>query len=186
MNTQHGVTLLEALVALSIMATIAAVSYAGLDTLHRTSARLEAEREMIGELALFFTRMENDMGNAVETHWRNGSGSTMPSMQGGAERITFVRMGDGVMIDNSGLVRIGYALSPGRIEYIIWPTLDGPPVREPRTYTAMEGVRGFSLSYMDDSGLWIDSWSEDHLPRAVKAIVTPSNGDTAWRVFDLR
>lgn len=185
MRTRHGFTLLEALVALSIMATIAAVSFAGLDTMDRTFLRLETERETIGDLSLFFTRMENDMTNAVETLWRNGSNSAMPSMQGGPQQVTFVRLGEGETINGERARRVGYALSSGGIDYMVWPMVDGPSGQKPDTYTAMEGTGGFELSYLNKSGIWIDSWSEDSLPLAVKATVTLPNGETVWRVFDL-
>jgi len=185
MKLRHGFTLIEAMIALFIMALIAGISFSGLDILGQTDQRLEAERARMSGAILFFLRLEHDLANCAQVQWRQGP-SVMPPLQGGKERISFVRLGDYA----PGQVpqpprRVGYAMAGGGIEYMVWPTLDIPEPVEPESWQAMEVASDFKLEYLDQEGQWREQWSEAYLPSAVKAAVTFNNSETLWRIFDL-
>lgn len=180
---RRGFTLIEVLLALLFVAVIATISLIALNTMNRTSELLHTEREMLGELSLFFARMEHDMGNVVEREWRLGN-EIMPPMSGGGGEITFVRFGE-MKIDVGGLQRVGYSSAPGGAMYKVWPLLDSPNDQEPEVFTAIEGIVALSFSFKY-TGIWLDSWNEPYLPMAVKATIVTTKGTTVWRVFDIQ
>jgi general secretion pathway protein J len=182
MNRAAGFTLIEALVAMVIMAIISAASFSGLDVLMRSAEQLETARAGLRDLVLFHARLENGLANAVETKWREGDNQAMPPLRGAASRITFIRLGDG---PGAGPKRIGYVYTGGKIEYWVWPAVSAMEGDAPEAYTAMEGVAGFEFSFLDHGGQWLGAWDNPRLPLAVKATITDKNGNAIWWIFDL-
>lgn len=62
----HGFTLLELLVAISILALLAVFSWRTLDAITRTSDALKISSERIDGLARVFAAMERDVGSATD------------------------------------------------------------------------------------------------------------------------
>lgn len=184
MRSQKGFTLLEAMAALAIMGVVAAASLAGLDVIHKSSTALERGNSQLGLLSLFFARMERDMGSAVAVNWRRDD-TMAPPMSGGGGAVWLVHLSSKGPGGAAAPSRVGYEYSSGRVDYLVWETLDGPGGQEPERYTAIEGVSSFSVSFLDEKGSWLSSWREKELPRAVKASITMVNGDAVWRVFDM-
>src|SRR4029079_12732452 len=68
-----GFTLLEVLIALAIMATLAVTSYRALSGMLDGEARVAAERDRWRDLDLFFARFEHDIGHVLPRAYALGN-----------------------------------------------------------------------------------------------------------------
>lgn len=196
--TQRGFTLVELLVALVILTLIAVAGYRGLDAVLQARERVAVETRKWQHLAFFFSRMGQDVAQAIKRPVRDADGTALRAAwlgnavtvgENDAELI-FSRAG----VPDTGAAlqapqRIGYRFEQGAIVLLRWPALDMAPGAKPARYTVLEGVREFKLRYLDGSGIWQFQWQpaqKELLPVAVEAALTLSSGEAITRVFVLK
>jgi general secretion pathway protein J len=127
----RGFTLVEALLALAIFATIAVLAYRATAALTDGESRLSAEAQRWRTLESFFTRFEADIRQAVPRSVRVGSTREAPWVGSlGPERqsaLIFTRAGAEFSVE-PGLAgqRVGYRWREGTVEIAYWPWLDRP------------------------------------------------------------
>ena len=182
-----GFTLIEVLLALAIMATLAITGYRALSGMLEGEQRVAQERERWRELDLFFGRLEHDLGHALPRAWRVGN-TGMPAIYLRDGAMAFVRGSPG-----ESPQRIGYRWSEGRIELLYWPQLDAPAASEPVAYPVAEGVDSWQISFANLSGQWVERWGEAGpqveeplLPRGARVVLTLNDGTRIERVFALQ
>ena len=197
-NQSRGFTLIELLVALVIIALLAIAGYRGLDAVLQTRERVAQETRKWQHLAFFFSRLEQDVAQAVRRPVRDTSGLRLPEWVGHAVvvdendgELTFTRAG----ISDQGEAmlapqRIGYRLQQNTIVFLRWPFLDQAPRAVPIRYPLLEGVRDFHLRHLDANGNWLAQWPPagqfGTLPTALEAEVTLASGEKITRVFALQ
>lgn len=194
----RGFTLIEVLVALSILAVMSFAAYRGLSALLDARDRVMEENRKWREMALFFSRVENDLDNTIPRPIRVQSGLSAPAMAGvpvvqnpDDSPFAFTRSGyashDGLL---SAPQRVGYRLQNGVLERVTWPVLDYAPFTQPEGNPLLTGVETFEVRYLDPQGQWQTRWpptgKENDLPSAVQVRLTPIGGETLERVFALR
>lgn len=194
----RGFTLIEVLVALSILAVMSFAAYRGLSVLLDARDRVEQENRQWREIALFFSRIENDLDNIVQRPIRIASGLNAPPMAGvpavqnpDDSPLAFTRGG---YADHDGLLsapqRIGYRLRNGALERVTWPVLDQAPLTQPEGNPVLADIESLEVRYLDPQGQWQTRWppagKENELPSAVQIRITPVGGETLERVFALR
>ena len=198
-NTLRGFTLIELLVALVVLSIIAIAGYRGLDAVLQTREKVAAETRKWQHAAFFFSRMSQDIAQAIARPVRNADGNpNIPSMIGNAvtvgendAELIFSRAG---IPDAGGALqppqRIGYRFDHGNIVLLRWPALDQAANTVPVRYALLEGVRDFSLRYLDDQGVLQFQWQvqsqPDKLPRAIEVTLTLASGETIRRLFALQ
>ena len=197
-NPSRGFTLIELLVALVIIALLAIAGYRGLDVVLQTRDRIAQETRKWQHLAFFFSRLEQDVAQAVRRPVRDQGGVPQPAWTGHAVvvdendgELTFTRAG---MADQgeSMLVpqRISYRLQQNIIHLLRWPALDQAPRTTPIRYPLLEGVRNFHLRHLDTNGAWLEQWPAagqlDVLPMALEVELTLVSGEKITRVFALQ
>ena len=187
MGGSSGFTLLEVLLALLIMATLAATGYSALSGMIDGEARLSAERERWRQLDLFFARIEYDLGHAVPRAYRMGP-SAMPAMFLRDNMIAFARG-----IPGERTQRIGYRHVEGRVELLVWPQLDSPSLSAPLAYPVAEDVAAWQIVLANRSGQWTERWGEPGLqldeppqPRGARVVLVLSDGTRVERLFVLQ
>lgn len=194
----YGFTLIELLVALVILALLSVAGYRGLDAVLQTREHVAEETRKWQHLAFFFSRMEQDVAQAIHRPARDQGGLAQPEWIGRAvvvaddeAELTFTRAG----IPDQGEAmlapqRIGYRLQQGSIILLRWPFLDQAPRAEPIRYPLLEGVRDFRLRHLDINGDWLAQWppggQTGTLPMALEAEVTLASGEKIVRVFALQ
>lgn len=196
---QRGFTLIELLVALVILTLLSVAGYRGLDAVMQTRERVAVETRKWQHLAFFFSRLSQDISQAVQRPVRDEDGVIVRAAWVGnavtvgendAELI-FTRAG----IPDQGAAlqapqRIGYRLEQGAIVMLRWPALDQSPRVKPVRYPVLEGVREFSLRYLDRDGIWQQQWQYPtdliKLPVAAEVTLTLVGGEIIVRLFALQ
>lgn len=196
---QRGFTLIELLVALVILTLLSVAGYRGLDAVLQTRERVAVETRKWQHLSFFFSRLSQDIAQAVRRPVRDEDGVILRAAWVGnavtvgendAELI-FTRAG---IPDQGGALqapqRIGYRLEQGAIVMLRWPTLDQAQRVKPVRYPLLEGVRDFKWRYLDRDGIWQLQWQYptdlERLPVAAEVTLTLASGDIMTRVFALQ
>lgn len=197
-HPSRGFTLIELLVALIILALISVTGFRGLDAVLQTRERVVEETRKWQHLTLFFSRMEQDVAQAIHRPARDQGGLAQAEWIGrnvvvadDEAELTFTRAG---IPDQSEEMlapqRIGYRLQHGSIILLRWPFLDQAPRDKPIRYPLLEGVREFRLRHLDSNGNWLNQWPPGGLagvlPLALEVEVTLASGEKIVRVFALQ
>ena len=198
---EAGLTLIELLVAVALLAVITTMAYRGLDSVSRSSARNLAEGEYWQGVALLFERIASDVAQPARRPVRAGTDKAEPlpewwgrAMSGAgdatsgdpaAAQLEFTRKSP----QGRDEVRLGYRLRDGKVELLLWPVLDRAPGTRPEIYVLLEGVTNLRFRHMDTSGAWQDIWPVagvvGALPRALAVEITLKDGVTLQRLFAL-
>ena len=196
---QAGLTLIELMVAVALLAVITSMAYRGLESVSRSSERNLAEGDHWQGVALLFERIASDVAQPVRRPVRAGAESAAPLPEWWGRAVA----SDATNVDPAAAlleftrkspagrdeVRLGYRLRDDKVELLLWPMLDRAPDTRPETYVLLEGVSSLRFRHMDSSGTWQDSWpvtgGRDVLPRALAIELTLKDGVTLHRVFAL-
>ena len=199
MNKMRGFTLIELLVALVILTLLSVAGYRGLDAVLQTRDRVAIETRKWQHLAFFFSRMSQDIAQAVQRPVRDEDGAIMRAAWVGTSvtvgendaELIFTRAG----IPDQGAAlqapqRIGYRLEQGTIVLLRWPALDQAPRANPVRYPVLEGVRELTLRYLDRDGVWQQQWQYptdlNKLPVATEVTLTLISGERITRLLALQ
>jgi general secretion pathway protein J len=182
-----GFTLIEVLLALAIMATLAITGYRALSGMLDAEQQLTRERQRWRDLDLFFSRFEYDLGHLVPRAYRLGS-ADFPGAFLQDNALAFVRA-----LPGEPPQRIGYRFSDSRVELLYWPQLDAPAVNAPAAYPVADAVASLQLRFANSRGEWLDRWGdvgpqldETPLPSGVAIVLVLTDGTRIERVFALR
>jgi len=191
----RGFTLVEALVALVVLAIVAVLAYRGTAALTSGEAQLAAESARWRTLDAVFTRLEADLRQALPRPARNGARleaawSTQPADAAGNTAMVFSRAGPEFALEPGAAgQRIGYRVRDGALEVLFWPQLDNLADRAPAAYPLVDRVASFRVQALADDGRWTERWParrEDRLPRAVRVELVLDDGLVLARLFALR
>lgn len=201
---QCAFTLVEVLVALVVFAVLSVISYRTLSSIFDTRERLSQQSATLRDQALFFTRLEADLGAILPRAIRNADGVNEPALKVLSAAVSSI---DPVLVfSRTGFAggagasaapqRIGYRFNEGKLELLIWDGLDSAPRAQPVAHTALRNVREWRWRVLDQRGNWRADWpSRDDatpaaastaLPAALELTLTVDNGATMVRLFALR
>lgn len=198
---EAGLTLIELMVAVALLAVITSMAYRGLESVSRSSERNLAEGDHWQGVALLFERIASDVAQPVRRPVRAGTEGAAPLPEWWGRGVAVA--GDATGIDTAAAlleftrkspagrdeVRLGYRLRDDKVELLLWPMLDRAPDTQPEAYVLLEGVSSLRFRHMDSSGTWQDIWpvagGRDVLPRAVAVEITLKDGVTLHRLFAL-
>ncbi|MEP7182235.1 MAG: type II secretion system minor pseudopilin GspJ [Betaproteobacteria bacterium] len=189
-----GFTLVELLIALSILALVGVLGYRAVAALTESETRLMAESERWRTLDALFARLEADLRAAQPRDVRTGAG-TEAAVQGTVDErgdgdLRLARAGPEFAVDpGSAGQRLRYRLRDNAVEVLYLPHLDQPATVAPTAYTLATDVARFRLGYLDGGGRWRDRWpalGEPLVPRAVRVELTLATGETVERWMALQ
>jgi general secretion pathway protein J len=202
---QSAFTLVEVMVALLVFAVLTVIGYRTLSSMFDTRERLAMQTGTLRDQALFFTRIESDLGAVLPRAARNADGVSEPALKvlSAASSaidpvIVFSRSGfAGSAGASAAPQRIGYRLNEGKLELLIWDGIDVAPRALPAAYTALKNVREFRWRVLDSRGNWRSDWpSRDDsstpsfastaLPAALELTLTQGDTPPIVRLFALR
>ncbi len=178
---QRGLTLVELLVAIGVLAFVAVLGWRGLDSITRARASLNAELEQTRGLQLAFAQLQTDCANAVDATMLDGRSPLAVN----ADRVTIAR-------------RIQPDAQPGMLELVTWRLRDGvltreesPPTRDltqldqywqfaasggARPVALRRGLRAMDLRVWTDDGRGWRSWTQMQAQSQPSAAALTSRG----------
>jgi general secretion pathway protein J len=183
---QHGFTLVEMLIALSIFAAIAAMGVGLLRSSVDTQDAVQGRLKAMGGINRLRAVMANDLAQALPRSTRGPSGEAVPAFIGSSTGFAFVHGGAGG-IDagpRPSVERVGYALVGGEWRRATQPMLDGTALGDGDRL--IDEVAGAAVRYRDDMGQWNEHWSSDpgdRLPRAVEVRLTRTGRAPLTMIF---
>jgi len=201
---QQAFTLVEVLVALVVFAVLSVISYRVLSSILESRERLGQQSATLRDQALFFTRLEADLGAMLPRDVRNADGVNEPALKVLSAAVSsidpllvFSRTGfAGAAGTSAAPQRIAYRLNEGKLELLIWDGLDAAPRSQPAVYTALRNVREWRWRVLDQRGNWRADWPardgttpaaiSTALPAALELTLSIENGGSMVRVFALR
>jgi len=193
----RGFTLVEALVAVAILAIVALIAWRATAAMSDSEARLAGETARWRQLDALLTRIEADMREAIPRTVRHGAShevawSAQPADDAGNTSLVFSRAGPAALDEpGGGGQRVGYRLRDGRIEVLYWPRLDNVATKDPAAYTLADGIARFRILELAPDGRWSDRWPlpgiDPHdLPRGVRVDIELADGSVVERWLALR
>ena len=208
MRIQRGFTLLELLVATAIFAVMAAMAYAGLDSVLNARHEVAQRSDRLAALQTADLFLQRDITQVVDRGIRDAEGGQLPALSGGSElpgqaRLSFTRGGrpNPAGLPRSSLERIDYRMENDTLYRDRWPVLDRAQGTEPLRAALLSGVTAFRVRFLDVNGNWAQDWPppgtptaaqspgglapETPLPRAVEVTLDLKEGGSIKRLFVL-
>lgn len=179
-----GFTLLELLVALTIFAIMALMSYVGMRSLLQTQQQWSVKADRWQAVMQTVVVVRRDVSQMILRPIMDTSGGQMPAMVlRGVDDIEFTRTGfvnPLALAPRSQLQRVRYQLKDQQLIRWTWPVVDRAPGTRPIKRVLLSGVASFQLHYINQAGQWMPTWSNEAaenegLPRGVEMIVTLSD-----------
>ncbi len=192
-----GFTLLEMLVALAIFAIISVMTYRGLTTVLQTRSHLAQENRKWQDVALLFTRIEQDLSMLAKRSVRDTDNRStapflaMPIAQGAQDAILmFTRMGFPEQANTlAGPLRCGYRLRRDTVEQLLWAAPDAAPRATPIVNHLLDNVAAMEFQYLDQIGTWHTHWPQPGntriFPAAVRIVIELKSKERITRIFAL-
>lgn len=168
-----GFTLVEILVALAVLAVVAVMAYGGLRQVLVARDHLAASDRRLAQVQKALLIMASDFALAVPRGVRDETGTRWPALSGGADSdpdilLRFTRAGrpNPTGLRQSGLERVAYRYHDGRLERLLWPTLDRDSRTAPLSGVLLDHVRsvvvrfvGAGANAVSNTGLgWVEQW----------------------------
>lgn len=183
-----GLTLVELLVAISVLGFVAVLGWRGLDSITRARTALNTELAQTRGLQLAFAQLQADCSNAVEAGMLDGRAP----LHIDGTRVSLVR-------------RVQPEGTAGALQVVTWRLRDGtltreesPPTRDltqldqywqfaqaggARAVTLESGLAGMQLRVWNDDGRGWRGWEQMNAPVVSRgALMNPRAGSTAMQV----
>ncbi len=193
-----GFTLLEVLVAITILAILAALSFRGMSSILDARERVSVETRKWRDVAHFLSVFETDVAQALARTVRGSDGETLPAWQAGPDAggledapLWLTRLGPDSRDEHQPPQRVGYRLRDGYPQRLALPVLDRLASTKLSAESFAVPLKGLSLRQMDDGQGWYDIWptpeaGNEGLPRAVEVVVELQSGEQITRRFAVR
>ena len=189
---QSGLTLIELIVAVALLALLTVMAYRGLDSMTRANDRTLAESERWRAMTLLLERFGADVSQPARRPVRGPADAPLPAWWGramsepnGADaQLEFSRKSPPGRDES----RLGYRLRGGNVELLVWGVLDRAPASPAEVYPLLEQVSALQFRHLDAQGVWQEQWpvkDTEPLPRAVSIELTLAEGPSVKRIFAL-
>jgi len=177
-STDRGFTLIELLVAVFITAIVIALGYGALEQSLRNRETVQANAARLAAVQAAMRAFVQDFGQLAPRPVREPLGAGhQAALVADAHQAVLTRGGfaNPAGVQRSTLQRVRYVLEDGVLYREQWlvldATLDPPPLRR----VLVDGVKSFSLRFMDDGRAWRNDWPP------VVAQATPGERELRWR-----
>lgn len=127
MRAQRGFTLIELMLAISILGLISLGAYQFLANTSQSAQRLQARQQALLDLARLQSVIASDLGQWVDRPIRDALGDPLPAFvlePDGALEFTRRGLSNPLDKNRSDMLRVRYELREGRLWRLSWTTLD--------------------------------------------------------------
>lgn len=198
---QAGISLLEVLVASTIMATIATLSFGALDVSDRSKTISEEKMLDLQQFDRSWVLLENDLRNALSYPGPDLNGDIVYAMQisyGEEYSLIFLRGGraNPLGLPRTELARVGYRVKEGVLWRDLWVDPFNADIDYARQQKVIEGVEDIKIRALASDakgykeGPWLEEWpsrsgAPDKLPLAIEVTIETESRGQISRLFML-
>ncbi|MEM1264207.1 MAG: type II secretion system minor pseudopilin GspJ [Pseudomonadota bacterium] len=164
MRRSAGFTLIEVLIAMSIGAVIAAVSFVTLQTTSETAVGVSEQMARLQAIQRTMQTIQRDFSQLSPRPVREELAdrpSPVLAVDGRGEYLVELTRGgwsNPLNMPRPGLMRVAYSLVEEELVRLQWPVLDRTLGTEPQALILLDGVIGIQIRFLPSSGNWVDAW----------------------------
>jgi general secretion pathway protein J len=195
-HRHQGFTLLELLIALSIIAWISVSVFTGLPASLDNRERTNQNADRLMEIQKAFNFLRQDLEQAVPRAVRDQMGDFDPknAFQQTLDGIAFTRGGrsNPLGLERSSLERLGYSLQEDTLVRSRWLALDQPPDPAIEELPLLAEVLSLRFRFLGPDQEWSEQWPppnstspDPELPRAVDVVLELADFGVVNRIFVL-
>ncbi len=197
---QFGFSLMEVLVAISIMAIIATLAGQALHTATTSGAVTDDAVKRMASIDRTWVLLDTDLRNSLPRLIAPPSGEIIPAMTAGSSGgywLTLLRGGvaNPLHLTRSEVVRVGYRLEDGTLWRDMWQDTGTSDARKAVSQILMTDVKNMRVRVLADTatsiaaGPWLPDWPTDgdkaKLPRAIEFTLHAEDFGEIKRLFNI-
>ena len=187
---QQGFTLIELMVALSISAVIAVLSYQSIDSVVRVQSSFFEHNDRMTAIQRSVWWLEQDVVQMVPRSVQDELGGRLPAFQYRDDLgLELTRLAEfQTPFANAGLMRVGYYLDGEQFYRKVWPVVDRAADSEPVKLLLLDSVSRFSIRMLNQQNQWVENWpstvdSLTGLPILVEVIIELKDKGTLTKLI---
>ncbi len=193
MIRSRGFTLLELLVAVAIFALTGAMAYSGLQQVLKQKDSTEQAAQRLSDLQKAYRIMQRDLEQLTPRGIRNEFGDSIGALLGGSgySGVEFSRTGYANPADfvRGDIQRVAYVPDQDTLLRRTWRVLDRAQDSVPDEQVLVEGMRRFSMRFLDQADEWQDTWPAQQVlaatPGAVSGVDLPKAIEVSLELDDM-
>ncbi len=160
---QHGFTLLELLVAITVFATMSVMAYGGLRNVIDNSGASEQALNRLKDVQTGVSAISRDLTQITHRDIRDEYGNVrgyLLTPQNPDLLIEFSRNGhrNPAGLLRSNLQRVAYQLQDNKLYRLHWPQMDRAPGVEAYKSEILDKVNTVDFRFLDDKQNWHNQW----------------------------
>ena len=169
MNPRHpevaGFTLIEVLVAATLVAVLSTLSFMAISSAARTQEVLQAHSERESQVEIMVGRMRQDLYSMSTRAVRDDRGDFLGAFAFGRGRsdydLEFTRNSRApLLVADTGFERVAYEVENDNLYRYSWEVLDRPTGADPTRTLLMNAVNSLEVRAFDSGGDWRDIWPQ--------------------------
>lgn len=200
-NTHHGFTLIEMLVAITIFAVVAAISYSSLSNALLVRERTEEFHHNLTELQLAIQIMDKDFRQIINRPIRDpfGGTETLAALRIGSNDsiVDFTHSGwpNPLHLPRSELRRVAYLIEDQQLVRQHWQYIDRESSSTAISTTLIEGVENLTVTVIDQNDEVQQFWPIDNsgnedqtskaLPKGIEVTIEHQEWGEIRRVYEV-
>lgn len=159
-SRQHGFTLFEMVIAVSIFALMGVIAFGGLGQMTRTGQAVADANDRLSDLQFAVVYFNREWIQVSPRKVRNQFGDEEPNIVIDDDEITFTRSGWGNLLGQrrSTLQRVQYLLLDNKLVRRHWRSLDQGIAEQPIQTVLLENVESMEFEFQDGQGKAIEEW----------------------------
>jgi general secretion pathway protein J len=158
----NGFTLIEVIIAMSIFAILAILSYSGLHSVIMSKTNTEASLERLQELQMTMLTLSSDLQqiSSRDAHDALGGSLHKLSTQSSEYLIEFTRSGwrNPANLPRSSLQRVAYQLKDDALIRIYWPHIDRADDEQRVERTLIHNIESLDIQFLNADNEWKEDW----------------------------
>lgn len=190
--SQRGFTLIETLIALSLLAIISVMSFQAIEVVITADERSRAEESGAAEIQRAWQIIHRDLIHLRNRPFKDGLGGTEPAYISYSDQfgVRFSRGGGPMIATNpSGIRRVYYSLSSsGQLLRQSWGITESPRYSDGVTLVVLDGVIEVLFEQLDDNKGYTVSWPSSSqnpavFPKMIRVTIRLENNTETSRLF---